>query len=227
MIFFKLTNPSRCLTIAVHHDTNQLLWMWKLHSEKPLFHAMPAQKWWKAAKDLMRPPKKVERSSPPKRGNKVWRAWLSWKERGQRGVSGRSGMLRGDKVPARSPDGGACHPHPEAGFISWTQQERRLGFVPQKPVSLTGFTACCYMPLPICATVWKFSLSHTLYLRLSVPIQFFFTAGFLLLLSIFLTQTGASEVNEDEPRYSPSPDWVLFTYLLDRLSGRSSSEVLS
>lgn len=61
---------------------------------------------------------------------------------------------------------------PEAGFISWAQQEWQLGFAPQKPVSLTGFTACCYMPLRICATVCESFLSYILYRCLSVPMQF-------------------------------------------------------
>lgn len=107
------------------------------------------------------------------------------KERRERGVAGRPGMLREDKVPARqrSPS-----PHPEAGFISWAQQDRRLGFVPQKQVSLTGFTACCYMPSPICATVCESFLSHTLYLWLPVPIQFL-----SLLFSLIFLNSDSSE----------------------------------
>lgn len=44
-------------------------------------------------------------------------------------------------------------PNPAAGFISWAQQERRLGSVPRNQVSLTGLMACCYMPVLVCPTV--------------------------------------------------------------------------
>lgn len=78
----------------------------------------------------------------------------------------------------------------EAGLISWAQQGRQLGFVPQKPVSLTGFTACCYMPVSICATVCESFLSHTLYPCLSVPMQFFSYVH-----AIFLSWTAVREAN--------------------------------
>lgn len=135
------------------------------HGPRCLFHTLPEQKWWKRLQRCVALAEESWKKPALQRGTKCYMHGYREKEKkgvGRESAASRavSGMLKEDKVAARrrSPS----PPAPIAGFISWAQQERRLGFVPQKPVSLTGFTACCYMPLPTCATVCESFLSHTL-----------------------------------------------------------------
>lgn len=72
-----------------------------------------------------------------------------------------------------------CHPHPAAGFISWAQRERRLGFVLQMQVSVTGFTACCCVPVP----AWARACERSCLLPCQSPYSCF--SCFLYLLFIF------------------------------------------
>ena len=91
------------------------------------------------------------------------------------------GELSGDRV--QPPSRWARHSHPAAGFISWAQQERRLGFVPQKQSVTHGV---CGMLLHASAytrnCVWTFSFSHsgTISICLSDRVQLLSLPPFLL-----------------------------------------------
>lgn len=158
------------------------------HGPRCLFHTLPEQKWWKRLQRCVALAEESWKKPALQRGTKCYMHGYREKEKkgvGRESAASRavSGMLKEDKVAAqrRSPS----PPAPIAGFISWAQQERRLGFVPQKPVSLTGFTACCYMPLPTCATVCESFLSHTLSVCVSSH-TVSLTAVFSLLLFIYI-----------------------------------------
>lgn len=193
--FYYTQAPAGAHTAAAHHNINRLLRMWKLCTVPVAFSRGACTEMMKRIQRFVALTGESWKKQPSKGEQSATRMAIV---KGEGGVSGRPGMLKEDKVPARqrSPS-----PHPGAGFISWAQQERQLGFVPQKPVSLTGFTACCYMPLPICATACESFLSHTLSVSVSSH-TVSFTADFLLLVFIFF--------NSDSSRWSKRRQgWVL------------------
>lgn len=161
-------------TVVVHHNINQLPRMWKWCTFSAAFSPDACSKMMKReSRDLVQSLKKVEKSVFSKTEQSVTCMAIMKARRG-RGVSGCPGMLKEDKVAAwqRSPS-----PHPEAGFISWAQQERRLGFVPQKHVQL-------------CVKVFSLTLC------LSVSTQFLSLLFSCLHSLYFWMQTTESEVDE-------------------------------
>lgn len=194
--FSNTQTPAGAHTVAVHHNTNHLLQMWKLRTVPASFSTRRLHR-----NDEKNPKircaswRKLKEAALRKR-NKVLHAWLSWR-RGE-SVVFQAVQSCWKKIRCQR----SLSPHPEAGFISWAQQERRLGFVPQKQVSLTGFTACCYMPSPICATVCESLLSHTV-------CQFPCTILHCCFLALIVLNSDSREWLSYKPQYFLSPDWIL------------------
>lgn len=142
----------------MHHNINQLLWIWKLYGPCCFLHKVPASKWWNESKDLF-PSHCNERRSLPEKNKVLLHAWLSWKERGKRGVSGRPGMLKEDKVPAWQR---SLSPHPKQASYPEPSRSGGLALSHKSQCHSQGLrhaATCLCLYVQLCVKVSSLTLS--------------------------------------------------------------------